>query len=152
LKKKKIKINEIPIKKIGSLMGQLNVVIFSPEDLLVIKEGPSERRRFMDITMSQLRPAYFYDLQQYTRVLTQKNMLLKNIQNKRATEETLDIWNSSLVKIGSRIIKARYRFIEEVGKIAEERHRMLTDGIENITVRYSPSFKIDSYNNIEEKF
>lgn len=149
-KKKKIRINEIPIKKIGNLMGHLNAVIFSPEDLLVIKEGPSERRRFIDITMCQLKPSYFYDLQQYMKILSQKNNLLKNIQSKNTSEDTLDIWNINLVKIGSRIIRARHYFIQEIEKVAAKRHEMLTDGEEVLTLKYSPSFKVDSFNSIEE--
>jgi len=77
--RKRISINDIPLKKIGGLMGHLNAVIFSPEDLLVIKQGPAERRRFIDITLSQLRPSYFFDLQQYAKILLQRNNLLKAI-------------------------------------------------------------------------
>ena len=71
-------------------MGHFNAIMFSPEDLLLIKQGPSERRRFIDITLSQLKPAYFYDLQQYSKILYQRNTLLKNIIKKRDLLDTLD--------------------------------------------------------------
>jgi DNA replication and repair protein RecF len=113
--RKKIKINEIPVKKIGGLMGHLNAVIFSPEDLFIIKEGPSERRRFLDITLSQLKPSYFYDLQQYSKILLQRNILLKEMVNKKELFDTLEIWNNHLIKTGSRIMKARNEFIKRMG-------------------------------------
>ena len=123
--KKKIKVNEIPIKKIGDLIGNLNAVIFSPEDLMIIKEGPSERRRFIDITISQLRPSYFYDLQQYSKVLQQRNSLLKEIEKKKSLIDTLEVWNNNLVNIAARIIKVRNEFILRLAVIAEKKHRVL---------------------------
>ena len=86
-------------------------MIFSPEDLLVIKQGPAERRRFIDITLSQLKPSYFYDLQQYAKILFQRNNLLKAIPVNRDLTETLDVWDHHLVKTGSRIMKARKEVI-----------------------------------------
>jgi len=148
--KKKVRINGIPLKKIGGLMGNLNAVVFSPEDLLIIKEGPSERRRFVDITISQLKPSYFYDLQQYNRTLTQRNMLLKEIQNKRNLIDTLEIWNNNLATIGSRIIKTRYEFVKRLGKYAEENHSRITDGAEKLAIRYAPSVQIDENSSIED--
>jgi DNA replication and repair protein RecF len=91
--KKQIKVNQIPIKKIGSLMGNLFAVFFSPEDLFIVKQGPSERRRFVDITLSQIKPSYFYDLQSYSKILKQRNMLLKNIESNNNIKDTLDVWN-----------------------------------------------------------
>ncbi len=153
--KKKIKINEIPVKKIGDLMGHLNAVIFSPEDLLVIKQGPAERRRFADITLSQLKPSYFYDLQQYAKILYQRNTLLKNIVVKRELEATLDVWDRHLVRTGSRIMAIRSGFIKKLDKLAAARHAKLTNNEEILMLKYSPSFEIDdNFNNqeIEEVF
>lgn len=148
--KKRIRINEIPEKKIGSLMGQLNAVIFSPEDLFIVKEGPSERRRFLDITLSQLRPTYFYDLQQYAKVLSQRNMLLKEIDGRKDLLDTLEVWNRHLIKIGSRIIKARNEFIAKMSKRAEKRHERLTNEKELLCIEYEPSFPISNYESFEE--
>ncbi|HEX2945308.1 MAG TPA: DNA replication/repair protein RecF, partial [Clostridia bacterium] len=140
--KKKIKINEIPVKKIGDLMGHLNAVIFSPEDLFIIKQGPAERRRFIDITLSQLRPSYFYDLQQYARILFQRNNLLKRITVQRSLEDTLEVWDKHLVKTGSRIMKARRKFIGDLSLFASARHEKLTNNEEQLTLNYDPSFDV----------
>lgn len=147
--KRRIRINDIPVGRIGELVGQLNVVIFSPEDLLVIKEGPAERRRFLDITLSQLRPSYFYDLQQYSKILSQRNSLLKEIQFNNKLMDTLEIWNSNLVKTGSRIIKARRAFIEKLNRVAENMHYKLTDGKEKLETKYAPSVNADDLDDIE---
>lgn len=147
--KKKIRINEIPLKKIGDLMGNLNTVIFSPEDLLIIKEGPSERRRFIDITISQLRPAYFYDLQQYAKILEQRNTLLKEIQNKKNLLDTLEVWNKNLITTGSKIIKARQQFIEKLSLYAKQEHLKLSGGNENLDIKYDPSFNISDFSRPE---
>lgn len=138
--RKKIRINEIPIRKIGDLMGHLNAVIFSPEDLLIIKQGPSERRRFIDITLSQLRPSYFYDLQQYSKILFQRNCLLKKIIINKQLEDTLDVWNKHLVKTGSRIMKARNSFVSTLDNFSAARHSKLTNNEEKLQLKYSPSF------------
>ncbi len=141
--RKKIRINEVPIKKLGDLMGHLNAVIFSPEDLLIIKQGPAERRRFIDITLSQLRPAYFYDLQQYAKILFQRNCLLKKIMVQKELEDTLEVWNRHLVKTGSRIMKARIDFINRLDTFAAARHEVLTNNEEKLKLNYTPSFEFD---------
>lgn len=154
-KKKRIKINDIPATKLGSLIGNLNTVMFSPEDMLIIKEGPSERRRFIDITLSQLKPSYFFDLQQYIKVLAQKNTLLKEMQNKKHLADTLDVWNENLVKIGSRIIRARYGFIEKLRERVEINHSRITKGKEKLLLKYAPSIDGEDFSTIElieEKF
>lgn len=153
--KKKIKINDIPVKKIGSLLGHLNAVIFSPEDLFIIKEGPSERRRFIDITLSQLKPSYFYDLQQFYKILLQRNMLLKEMVNKKTLYDTLEVWNNHLIKTGSRIMKVRNEFIKKMDINANVRHKQLTNESEDLAVRYVPSFnvnKLDDVKDIEEAY
>lgn len=148
--KKKIKINEIPVKKIGDLIGHFNAVIFSPEDLLVIKEGPSERRRFIDITLCQLRPSYFYDLQQYMRVLAQRNTLLKEIQERKSLTDTLEVWNINLASIGSRIMKARNEFTGKIKKMAEANHYKLTDHNEKLDLCYIPSIELESFEHVKD--
>jgi len=148
--KKSLKINDIPAKKIGNLMGHLNVVMFSPEDLLIIKEGPTERRRFLDIAISQLKPSYFYDLQQYAKIVSQRNTLLKEIQNRKSLLDTLEIWNNNIVKTGSRIIRTRKEFVKKLSKIAGEVHRKITNGAENLSLKYACSFNIENCESIGE--
>ena len=151
--KKKIKINEIPLKKVGKLMGHLNTVIFSPEDLKIIKEGPSDRRRFIDITICQLRPSYFFDLQQYSKILLQRNSLLKEIQNnRRSLLDTLDTWNNQLLTIGSRIMKVRSEFILRLSEAAERNHYKLSDGKEKLSLKYIPSIKTNDFQDIPNVF
>lgn len=148
--KRKIRINSIPVRRIGDLIGNLNVIIFSPEDLMVIKEGPSERRRFIDITLSQLKPTYFYDLQQYLKILSHRNNLLKEIQNNKSLIDTLDIWNNNLIKTGSRIIAERSKFIRILSKYAKEYHEKLTNNCEELELKYTPS--INTEENYELEF
>lgn len=148
--KKEIRINEIPVKRIGSLIGTLNVVMFSPEDLLMIKEGPSERRRFLDITISQLKPAYFFDLQQYAKILTQRNSLLKNIQNNKALADTLEVWSENLAHVGARIIYTRREFIKRLNIFANENHKRLSDQKENLELEYNTTFDIKGKDEIKE--
>lgn len=150
--KKNILINEIPIKKIGSLMGQLNSVMFSPEDLQIIKEGPSERRRFVDIALSQLKPSYFYNLQQYIRILNQRNYLLKEIFLRKESVDSLDVWNQSLADAGSKIIFERIKFIEDLYKKADNYHRNITNNKEKLLIKYISSIKLDLGNDIKGAF
>ncbi len=153
--RKKISINDIPLKKIGGLMGHLNAVIFSPEDLLVIKQGPAERRRFVDIALSQLRPSYFFDLQQYAKILMQRNNLLKSISMNQDLAGTLEVWDHHLARTGARIMKARREFIKRLGEAAAVRHEKLTDREEKLKIVYDPSFNIgdtDDAGEIEAAF
>jgi len=148
--KKRIRINEIPLRKIGNLIGNLNAVMFSPEDLLMIKEGPSERRRFLDITISQLKPTYFFDLQQYARLLAQRNNLLREINEKRHLIGTLEVWNENLVKTGARLIKVRSEFVKRLNEYAQKNHRKITNDMEELKIEYSPSVNAESYENLED--
>ena len=137
--RKKIKINEIPQKKIGNLIGCLNVVLFSPEDLMIIKEGPSLRRKFIDISISQLRPRYFKLLVDYLHVLHQKSALLKENNDPKKTMELLDVWNTSLAAYGAKIMKERETYIQKLSLYAKENHLELTGGKEQLEVRYISS-------------
>ena len=109
-KSKGIAINGIPIKKASELFGIFNVVFFSPEDLNIIKNGPSERRRFTDLELCQLDKLYVYNLLNYNKILNQRNKLLKDLYFKPDLEETLDVWDLQLAKYGSEVIKRRSEF------------------------------------------
>lgn len=147
--KKKIRINGKPAKNMGDLMGHLKVVIFSPEDLMVLKKGPSERRRFTDIAISQLKPLYFYNLKQYFKILNQRNNLLKSIKGNGKLEETLDIWNENLIKAGSKVMLERNKFIERLDFFTRKNNSILTDNKEIIKIEYSPSIKCSNYQSME---
>lgn len=154
--KKRIKINDIPINKIGQLMGFFNVVMFSPEDLNLIKEGPSQRRRFLDICISQLRPGYFYNLQQYIKILEQRNKLLKEIAYlkeaavKSSLMDTLSVWDEKLVDCGARIILHRRLFVEKLREYARNVHHNITEGKEQLEIKYSPGLKMTDITHLDQ--
>ncbi len=146
--KKKVFINRNPVSRIGELMGHLNSVLFSPDDMKLIREGPSERRRFMDMELSQVQPAYFYYLQQYNRVLNQRNKLLKEIQKKPSLISTLSVWDEQLADAGSYIILQRKLLCDSLQIIAQEIHHRITQGAEKMLIIYKPSV---SFNNADRK-
>jgi len=139
-----IKVNHIAIKKLSDLMGNLVAVMFSPSSLAIIKQGPSERRRFIDIAISQLRPTYFYDLQQYNKVLNQRNYLLKSIQSNRKLIDTLEIWDEKLISIGARIMHKRADFINEIRGLTLENYYKITEQQEKLNLVYQFSIQIES--------
>lgn len=138
-KQKSISVNDINIRKIGELMGNLNAVIFSPEDLMIIKQGPAQRRRFIDIALSQIKPYYFYYLQQYNKTLLQRNSLLKQIKKNRSFIETIDIWDSTLSSLGENIIKERKIFSKEICELIRENHFYISGEKEELKLLYEPS-------------
>lgn len=152
--KKIIKINSMEALRLGELMGHINSVLFSPEDLKLVKGSPTERRRFMDIEISQVKPQYFYNLQQYNRILSHRNNLLKNINDNSSLRKTLPAWDEQMAKIGAYIIMQRMAFTHEIGKIAKDIHRELTLDVENLYIKYDSSIDCDSFDRdkIEEAY
>lgn len=136
---KGIAINKIPIKKASELFGVIHLVFFSPEDLNIIKNGPAERRRFIDLELSQLDKVYLNDLSNYNRIINQRNRLLKDIYNKEDLLATLEIWDMQLVEYGNRIIERRNKFIEQMNDIIGDVHSKLTGGREKLTLSYEQS-------------
>lgn len=144
-KAKGIAVNGIPVKKISELFGIVNVIFFSPEDLSIIKSGPAERRRFIDLELCQLDKMYVYNLSNYTKILFQRNKLLKDLYYRNDLEETLDIWDMQLVEYGSKIIKRRKEFIKQLNEIIYPIHLKLTDKKENICLFYNQNCDEDSF-------
>ena len=139
LKKKKAKgiaINGMPIRRSGDLLGLLNIIFFSPEDLSIIKNGPGERRRFLDMELCQLHKIYMYHLSQYQKVLKQRNQLLAQISYEEQLIDTLDIWDDQLVKYGNSIMEKRKEFVAELNEIIREIHGRLSGKKEEISVFY----------------
>lgn len=141
-KPKRIKINGVEQDKVSDLEGVLKVVVFSPEDLKIIKEGPSYRRNFLDNEISQIKPIYKNILNDYNRVLTQRNNLLKIIQFDSNKKKMLSVWNHQLVEFGTKIILLRKAFIDRLSPISKEIHQSITSGMENLDIYYSPPFNI----------
>ena len=137
--KKGVAVNGLPVRKLGDLFGTLYAVIFSPEDLSLVKDGPGERRRFLDMELCQLRKVYYYYLQQYYRILKQRNNLLKEIQKKPQLQETLFVWDDQLAEYGERIIAARKRFLIRLDEIAAEKLSQLTGGRDHLQTIYKPN-------------
>ena len=136
---KGIAINKIPIRKASELFGIINIVFFSPEDLNIIKNGPGERRRFIDLELSQLDKVYLNNLSNYNRIVNQRNHLLKEIDYNKGALETLDIWDIQLIQYGNKIIERRQKFILEINKIISNIHKKLTGNREDIKIVYEPS-------------
>ena len=136
---KGIAINKIPIRKASELFGIINIVFFSPEDLNIIKNGPGERRRFIDLELSQLDKVYLNNLSNYNRIVNQRNHLLKEIDYNKGALETLDIWDMQVIQYGNKIIERRQKFIEEINKIISNIHKKLTGNREDIKIVYEPS-------------
>ena len=141
-KTKGIAINGIPIRKASELFGILNFVFFSPEDLSIIKQGPSERRRFLDMELCQLDKVYLHDLAQYNKIVTQRNKLLKDMYFQPELKDTLDIWDIQLIQYGRKIIKSREIFVEKLNRIMFEIHGHLSGGKENMQVLYEKDTEI----------
>lgn len=134
--KKTIKINEIPIKRMGELMGELLVIYFSPDEIRLIKDAPEDRRRFMDIDLSQMSKNYFYNLMRYEKILNQRNKLLKTTKSREVLRESLSIWDEQLAVAASKIIMSRIKFIERLKGPANEVHRFITEDAESLALSY----------------
>ena len=146
--KKGAALNGVALQKLGQLLGTLHVVMFSPEDLALIKNGPRERRRFLDIELCQLYPVYYYNLQQYYRLLRQRNQLLKSIQRKKELMDTLPVWDEQIVDIGIKIIQARQNFVQNLNEKISPIHSHITGKKETLLIQYEPDISIYDY---EEK-
>ena len=141
LKKNKAKgvaINGLPIRKASELFGVVNLVFFSPEDLNIIKNGPGERRRFLDLELCQLDKIYLTNLASYNHIVNQRNKLLKDICVQPSLKETLDIWDIQMAEYGQKIIDKRSEFIQELNETVRKIHANLTGGLEELEIVYEP--------------
>lgn len=133
---KDIRVNGQRLIKRSDLFGAVNVVLFSPEDLRLIKEGPSERRRFIDRELSQISPRYCQGIIEYMRIMGQRNELLKQIKFKRSMEAMLPVWDEKLISAGTDIILRRRRFLNRLDEISQEIHKGITGGKEILKIAY----------------
>ena len=134
--KKNVSINGIKIKKLSELLGNVNIVIFTPDDINILKGGPQNRRKFLDIMISQLRPNYMHLLTLYKQTLEQRNNYLKQIKFENKPENMLDIWDEKLVDYGIKIYEYRNEFIEKIQKKIKNIHFNITQEKENIEIKY----------------
>lgn len=144
---KGIAINGVPIRKASELFGIANLVFFSPEDLNIIKNGPAERRRFMDAQLCQLNKVYLFQLSNYNKILNQRNKLLKEIGFRQDYMDTLDIWDMQLVQYGEKIIRERELFVERLNGIIGGIHAKLSGGKEELHVSYEKNVGYGEFEN-----
>lgn len=138
---KGIAINKVPIKKASELFGILNMVFFSPEDLNIIKNGPAERRRFLDSELCQLDKIYLSDLTTYNKILNQRNKLLKDMVYRPDLKDTLSVWDMQLVETGRKIIRRRKQFVDELNEIVHDIHYRISGEKEDLLLQYEPSIE-----------
>ncbi len=145
--KKGIAINAIPIKKAVDLYGIINVVMFSPEDIIMLKGGPEAKRRYIDMEISQISKLYLENLINYNKVLGQRNALLKKIhfEGKSQDLEMLDVWDLQMIKYGSLVIEERIKFINHLSQLVGQIHSNISDGKEKLEIIYEPSTQIDDF-------
>ena len=132
--KKSIFVNQMQVLKVGELLGNINSVFFNPQELKLVQESPEDRRRFMNISLSQMSKNYFYALQRYNKILAQRNNLLKD-PDKFLIKQTLSIWDEQLAKQAGKIIKARNDFLNDIAPIASEKHALLSDNKEVLEMK-----------------
>lgn len=145
--KKGIKVNGVSIKTIQELLGNLNVVVFSPEDLKLVKSGPKERRGFIDKEISQIMPRYYSLLTNYNKIINQRNKVLKSFN---VDDYLLDVYDENLSTYGSEIYLIRAKFVDKLSKISESLHKKLTSGGEDLNIIYKNQLNIKIDDSIED--
>ena len=133
---KQVKLDGRPIQSLSEIVGRVPLVMFSAEDLAIVKGAPGHRRRFLNLALSQLRPRYLDDLQRYRRALSQRNQLLKLIRHGRARADDLQPWDGPLIDAGAALAADRRDLLDTLTDIASQVHSRLTDGAEQLTLRY----------------
>ena len=139
--KKLIFVNDIKIKKLSEILGNINIVIFTPDDIEIIKGGPQNRRKFLDIMISQLRPNYMHILSLYIKTINQRNNYLKQIKEENKDEKLLEIWDEKLAEYGIKIYEYRKEFIEKLINKIEKIHTNITKGKEILKIEYISNCK-----------
>lgn len=139
--KKRFLLNDIPLKRTSDVLGNIYVVLFTPDDISILKDSPSYRRRFLNIMISQLRPNYIKTLSLYNKTMEQRNSYLRQIKLDNKSTDLLDIWDEKLAELGNVIYNYRKEFINKIEKKLENIHSKITDSKENISIEYISSMK-----------
>ena len=147
--KKDFFINDIKVKKVSDILGKIYVVLFTPQDINILKNDPSKRRRFLNIMISQLRPMYVHILNKYNKTLEQRNNYLKQIKYENKPYDMLDIWDEQLVDLGTKIFIYRKEFIEKINNKIKNIHLITTQNKENIEIKYKSNI-IDENKYLQE--
>lgn len=152
---KKAKLNRIEQKRLSEYIGSLNVVMFAPEDLSLVKGSPQIRRRFIDMELGQIEPVYIYHLGQYQKILKQRNHLLKQLQYEQQETTFLDVLTDQLVKHAAIILKRRYNFLKLLKKWAIPIHYQISRELEELDITYTSSIEVledDDEEKLEQKY
>ncbi|GAB7388491.1 DNA replication/repair protein RecF [Bacillaceae bacterium] len=148
---KKAKLAGLEQKKLSEYIGTMNVVMFAPEDLTIVKGSPQQRRRFLDMEIGQVSPAYLYNLANYNKLIGQRNHFLKDLRlHKNFPPEMMDVWDLQLAQTAVKILQKRFRFIRRLQAWADEIHQRITQGKERLTIRYLNSTVIEETMTDEE--
>ena len=142
--KRQIKVSGQEVGRSGDLLGHVTGVLFSPEDLRTVKDGPAERRRFVDMALSQLSPGYYLTMQRYNRALKQRNQLLKDALAQPGLIGTLDAWDEQLAQNGEALMRMRREYIEALNAEAARTHTEISGEQERLSIRYAPSIEGES--------
>lgn len=145
---RRITLNEIKTAKHSELIGKFNAVLFSPEDLSIIKDGPSERRRFTDIAISQVKPNYFNCLLKYKELIKQKNLMLKDLSG---FTPMIDIYNEQIAKVSADIIYYRNKFYSYISEKASLLHKQISLTTDVFKIEYEPCVKISDRKTMEKE-
>ncbi|MBP3432030.1 MAG: DNA replication/repair protein RecF [Clostridia bacterium] len=148
LRKKSISLDDFPIKRIAELIGEVNVVFFSPQELKLVKESPEERRKFMDIDLCQNNKRYFYQLSRYEKILANRNKLLKFSKTIESVKETIEIWDRALVAAAKFLATERAKFVEQIAPYSQKAHHFISGGKENLRLKYKCGCGVS----LDEKF
>lgn len=150
-KSKGIAVDLVKLKKNSEILGLLNVIFFSPEDLSIIKDSPSKRRRFVDMELCQLDSIYLYDLNNYNKVVNQRNKLLKDINFNRDYKDMLNIWDTQIISYGKKIIERRKIFIDQLNEIIYRIHKNLSSQNEELIIKYVPYVEVEEFEEVMKK-
>lgn len=147
--KKSVYLNDIKLNKTSELLGNIYVVLFNPDDINILKQGPANRRRFLNIMISQLRPNYVYILNNYMKTLEQRNTYLRQIKYENKKEDLLEIWDDKLAELGEKIYLYRKDFIEKIIVKINKIHENITNQREFIKILYNSNC-LDKKNFLEK--
>ena len=149
--KKKFSINGIPTKRTSDVIGKNYIVLFTPEDIMILKNEPSKRRRFLNIMISQLRPMYVHLLNQYNKTVEQRNIYLKQIKYENKNISNLEIWDEQIVELGTKIYEYRKEFIEKINEKILDIHLKTTENKEKIKIKYISNIRKQLFRKFEKK-
>lgn len=150
--KRKCELNGVQLNSTSKLAGEFFAVVFAPTHLSLIKEGPSKRRKFLDIALCQLKPRYASALSQYNRAILQRNALLKDITYHSELLDTLEIWNDKISTLGAVISSERLKYVEKLLPITDEIYYGLSNGKEKMNIKYETCANLSGKTEKELKF